>query len=101
MKYVENSTTELKGQYTKSFLKSVSAFATYDGGKIYFGVDEASEMIVGVDNMKELRLKVENAIHDSISPRPSYEFDVKHLDGKDVLELTVIAGKEGPYFYNN
>ncbi|MFR0868573.1 MAG: helix-turn-helix domain-containing protein [Adlercreutzia sp.] len=36
----ESRTVEFKRGMTKSFLKTVSAFANYGGGDIFFGVDD-------------------------------------------------------------
>jgi ATP-dependent DNA helicase RecG len=100
MDYIESPTIELKLKYTNSYLKSVSAFASFDGGKVYFGVDEGTRKVVGVDNPTETKLKIENAIHDTISPTPPYTLRVVQEDDKDIVILTVTHGKEGPYFYN-
>ena len=101
MKYQETPTIELKGKYTSSFLRSVSAFATFVTGKIYFGIDEQNGIILGVDNPVETKLSIENSIHDTISPRPDYSLETIDVDGKTVVELTVFAGDNGPYFYKN
>lgn len=36
----ETRTIEFKENVTNTFLKTVSAFSNYDGGMIFFGVDE-------------------------------------------------------------
>ena len=36
----ETRTLEFKETITNTFLKTVSAFSNYDGGTIFFGVDE-------------------------------------------------------------
>ena len=36
----ETRTTEFKEKITNTFLKTVSAFSNYNGGEIYFGIDE-------------------------------------------------------------
>ena len=36
----ETKNTEFKETLTNTFLKTVSAFANYNGGVIYFGVDD-------------------------------------------------------------
>jgi ATP-dependent DNA helicase RecG len=100
MDYIESPTIELKSKYTNSYLKSVSAFATFDGGEVYFGVDEDTREVVGIDDPTETKLKIENAIHDTISPTPPYTLEMVQEDGKDIIILTVTHGKEGPYFYN-
>ena len=36
----ETRTLEFKETITNTFLKTVSAFSNYDGGTIYFGIDD-------------------------------------------------------------
>ena len=36
----ETRTVEFKESITNTFLKTVSAFSNYDGGVIYFGIDD-------------------------------------------------------------
>ena len=36
----ETRTTEFKETITNTFLKTVSAFSNYDGGEIFFGIDD-------------------------------------------------------------
>ena len=69
MNFSETRQKELKREYTDSILKTVSAFANYDGGQIVIGVDEANKKIVNVIDYVNLKLKIENKINDSIKPR--------------------------------
>ena len=71
----ETSNLEFKREFTKTFLKTVSAFANYQGGKILFGVDNDGE-VVGVDDPTQMRLNIENSINDNISPVPDYKLSV-------------------------
>ena len=36
----EARTAEFKEKITNTFLKTVSAFSNYDGGEIFFGIDD-------------------------------------------------------------
>ncbi|MDR0886101.1 MAG: putative DNA binding domain-containing protein [Clostridiales Family XIII bacterium] len=99
MEYKESSTIELKREYTSKYLKSVSAFATYGDGKIYIGIDEETGTICGVADPVAVKLRIENAIHDSISPRPNYSLETVSIDGKEVVVLSVTRGDDPPYFY--
>jgi ATP-dependent DNA helicase RecG len=71
---IEKKTLELKQAFSPSFLKTVSAFANYSDGEIIFGVSDDGN-VVGVDNMMELKLKIENSINDAIEPRPNFSFE--------------------------
>lgn len=62
---------ELESEFSKAFLKTVSAFANYDGGTILFGVDDFG-CVVGVGDLDDLCLRVENSINDAIAPFPVF-----------------------------
>ena len=83
---------------TKSYLKTVSAFANYDGGSVIFGVQDNGEAI-GIENPEKLRLSVENQINDNIRPRPRYLLEQYEEEGKALVELKVEAGLQPPYYY--
>jgi len=55
-------------------LKTVSAFANYHDGKIIIGITNKGN-VVGIEDSKQLRLNIKNAINDNIKPRPYYEFE--------------------------
>lgn len=100
MKYNESKNIELKRKYTNNILKTISAFSNNEGGTIIVGVDD-SGAIVGVSDIDDLRLKIENQINDSIKPRPLFELKVKKNDNVDTLEIKVYQGETKPYYYNN
>ncbi|MDO4760906.1 MAG: ATP-binding protein [Corynebacterium sp.] len=57
----ETRTVEFKEQISDSFLKSVSAFANYSGGKIYFGITDDGKTI-GIKNPEEDLLTIARLI---------------------------------------
>lgn len=95
----ESSKVELKRELTDSFLKTVSAFANYVGGKIVFGVSEDGS-VVGIAEPEKTRLQLEHKINDSISPRPEFVLNTVNFAEKQIGELTVTKGKNAPYLYN-
>ena len=94
----ESRTLEFKSDKTKSFLKTVSAFANYGGGQIVFGVDDDGKPI-GLDNPSQFRLGIENTINDAIRPQPDYELSIRESDMTVIL--TVKPGYNKPYMYNS
>ena len=66
-----------------TFLKTVSAFANFSTGTIIFGVDDDGT-IVGIDDMKKLRIDIENKINQNINPIPDYTLEE---DEKNNIEL--------------
>ena len=92
----ESKELELKSTITNTFLKTVSAFSNYNTGKIIFGIDDNGK-IIGLENIEELCLDLENKINDNISPKPNFRFikDTK----KNIITLIVEEGLNKPYLY--
>lgn len=92
----ENRFVEFKSVYSKSVLKTVSAYANYSTGRIIVGVaDDGS--IVGMENPDQVCLSLENAINDGIDPIPYFELNKIILDGRFLVELVVYNGENTPY----
>ena len=64
----ESSRLEFKEAYSKTFLKTVSAFANYGTGSILFGVSDEGEA-VGLDDSETVRLNIENALNDALESK--------------------------------
>ena len=94
----ENKNLEFKEKMTNTFLKTVSAFANYEGGIIIFGIDDSGE-ITGLNDPDKLCLKIENKINESIKPQPEYLITVNNTD--NTISLTVKPGVNKPYLYNS
>jgi len=94
----ETRMVEFKETLTNTFLKTVSAFANYDGGTIFFGVDDNGN-IRGISDVKQSCLDIENKINDSIFPQPDYKLEVQNND--KTIKLTVKSGVQKPYLYKS
>ena len=94
----ETRTIELKETVTNSFLKTVSAFANYNGGEIWFGIDDDGH-VKGLPDAKQACLDIENKINDSISPQPDYTLELQNND--KAIKLTVESGLQKPYLYKS
>ena len=93
----ESSTLELKERVNRSFLKTVSAYANYGTGRIAFGVtDDGTE--VGLDDLEDACLSIENMINDSVSPVPTYT--IERNPSSHIIVLTVQQGLHKPYLYH-
>lgn len=93
----ETNNLEFKESITKTFLKTVSAFANYGTGRIVFGVDDSGATI-GLSDPTADALRIENMINDSLDPVPHFSLDIDEND-RTVL-LTVAEGKSKPYLYS-
>nr|WP_197684214.1 ATP-binding protein [Vaginimicrobium propionicum] len=91
----ENKNLEYKRELSDTFLKTVSAFANYDGGTIVFGVDDDG-LVVGVDNPKDLMLRIENKINTTINPVPEFSL---FLNEDKTVSLKIFEGAYKPYLY--
>jgi len=58
----ESSNLERKKNSKSTYLKTVSTFANYLEGKIIFGVENEHGEIIGISNVDEEKLSIENAI---------------------------------------
>lgn len=94
----ENKNIEFKEKLTSTFLKTVSAYANYDGGSIFFGIDDNGKT-VGVDDINDVCIKIENRINTTINPQPEYSIMTNNTDR--TIELKVKSGNHKPYLYNN
>ena len=100
MKFRESKTVELKEKYTKTLLKTVSAFSNYQDGTIYIGINDQGD-VVGFSRVNEEKVSIENSINTMITPKPFFDINVLEIDNKNVLEIVVSKGDNGPYYYQN
>ena len=94
----ESRTLEWKESVTNTFLKTVSAFANYDGGQILFGITD-NGVVKGLENPKRACLDIENKINDSIAPQPDYTLCVQEED--KTVRLIIKGGINKPYLYKS
>ena len=95
----ESKTLEFKEKYSKTFLKTVSAYANFGDGKILFGVNDKGAF-VGLSDPDATKLAIENAINEAIEPRPTYSLETKSKNGKQIVELSVFEGVDKPYLFS-
>ena len=94
----ENRTLEFKEEITNTFLKTVSAYANYDGGTVLFGIADDGK-ITGIENPQQACLDIENRINDSITPQPDYTLSIQKENR--IVALTVKGGINKPYLYKS
>ena len=83
---------------SKSWLKSISAFANTRGGSLYFGIDNSGE-IIGLKNPQEDAEFISQEVKSHLDPIPDYEL-IPHKFGEYiVLEIKVPEGSQTPYYY--
>jgi len=75
MKLIESYNVELKEKFTKKMLKTISAYSNYHDGYIYIGVNNNGE-IIGLPNIVQEKLNIENMINTTIKPTPFFEMNI-------------------------
>ena len=93
----ETRTTEFKEEITNTFLKTVSAFSNYDGGEIFFGIDDNGN-VKGLTDVKQACLDIENKINDSITPSL---ITLEPQNNERTIKLTIKSGLQKPYLYRS
>jgi len=89
----------LERKKTKSWLKSVSAFANGSGGSLYYGIADDGT-VVGLTDVQADAEFISEAIKVRIDPVPEFQLLPHTTDeGKIILEVKVTAGGMTPYYY--
>jgi ATP-dependent DNA helicase RecG len=96
----EKKSVEYKLEYSKTILKTVCAFANFHDGIIVLGIRDDGT-IIGINRIDEIKLNIENAINDTIIPKPYYEFEVRLVEELKLLVVKVYKGDYTPYTYQN
>ena len=91
---------ELNEKDPKGWLKTVSAFANGIGGTIYFGIENNTREIVGVNNSKDVLDKISDFIKGRMSPIPETVLTEEIIEGLTIIKLEVSAGQKTPYYYS-
>lgn len=97
MDKIESNILEYKSEISKTFLKTVSAFANYRNGRIIFGVNDLGITVGLKGDLNKLALDIENSINDNIEPKPDFEISIDFQ--YKVIELFVFKGIFIPYTY--
>lgn len=88
----------LEKKRSKSWLKSVSAFANGEGGTIIFGISDDDE-IIGLTDAKSDAEIISEDIKTKLDPVPVVNLEFKEFDGKKLILLHIYPGQETPYYY--
>lgn len=86
---------EYKQRFTKTCLKTVSAYANYGSGRVIFGIDDDGNAVGLDENPEKVCLQIENAINDSLSPVPRFELSID--ENRRLVTLAVYEGESKPY----
>ncbi len=80
----------------KSWLKS--AFANGIGGTLFFGIDD-NRNVVGLADAQADAEAISRLIKERITPYPNFILTPEREKGRDILILSISAGRSTPYYY--
>ena len=91
--------SELEMKRPKSWLKTVSAFANGQGGRLFYGIGDDGT-VIGLNDAKSVIEQISKLIQVRISPLPDFTLSPHRINGdKTVLELGVQGGELPSYYY--
>lgn len=80
----------------RKIAKTLSAFSNTDGGRLLVGVKDNGK-IAGIRSEEEIYM-IEAAAKLYCVPQVACEMQIHRAEGRTVLEVTVLPGKQKPYF---
>lgn len=91
-----------RGGYKDKVLRDICAMSNTNGGTIYVGVSaDPKEAPVGVRDPKTTIDQLYTAVSSRITPEPDMQIDTLPSNKKQVVRITVQAGREIPYAIDN
>ena len=89
---------KLERNKSKSWLKSVSAFANGEGGVLIWGISDNDEVVGLVDAKGDAEF-ISEVIKTKLDPVPVISLEFNVVNEKQLVVLYVNAGQETPYYY--
>lgn len=90
----------LEVKKSKSWCKSVSAFANTLGGALIFGISD-DERMVGLEDPNTNAEKISEIIKTRLDPIPEFRLRFERTEDEKVLIiLDIFKGEETPYYYS-
>ena len=82
------------------FLKDIIAFANSSGGKCIIGIEDETGNVYGIGDNSPFKMSdaISNMISDACIPMIENDIYPQTIDGKTVLVVDVIPGKQRPYY---
>ena len=99
----EGKNIEFKREIPKrheKLLKDVIAFSNSTGGKIFIGIEDKTNEVIGIGEKNPFRLAddISNMILDSCTPIIDPEITIQTLEGRTVVVVEVFPGRMRPYY---
>lgn len=89
----------------RNIAKTIAAFASTEGGRIYIGIEDSGE-IIGIETKEEnwfdkLQLNIDNFVCGNIQPTPRIGLELYTIHDKFVVQIRVPKGSEPLYYLKN
>ncbi|MDQ0205104.1 RNA-binding domain-containing protein [Pectinatus haikarae] len=99
MVFQESETVELKTIIVDDIKKEIIAFANCEGGKLYIGVRDDSE-VIGVDDPDGAALQISNMVSDAIKPDLTMflHYETLKVEEKSIIAVEIQRGTQRPYY---
>ena len=99
----EGKNIEFKREIPKrheKLLKDVIAFSNSTGGKIFIGIEDKTNEVIGIGEKNPFRLAddISNMIFGSCTPIIDPEITIQTLEGRTVVVVEVFPGRMRPYY---
>ena len=89
----------LEEKDTRSWMKSISAFANGVGGTLIYGIEDKTDEVIGMPNAEQDADKIGRFIRSKMDPVPRFALRFANVDGKKLILVEVYPGEETPYYY--
>lgn len=95
----ESESVEFKLIVADDVKKEIIAFANYEGGKLYIGIQDDGT-VVGVADPDSETLQISNMVRDAIKPDLTMfiHYETVEMEGKQVVLVDIQQGTERPYY---
>lgn len=85
----ENQFAEFKNSFNDAVIETLVAFANTKGGKVYIGLDDhgipSANFTLGKESLQQYLNEIKNKTQPSIIP----DTEIKQIQGKEILELSI------------
>jgi ATP-dependent DNA helicase RecG len=89
------------GADVEAIARSVTALVNGEGGDVLVGIDEATKSMEGIPDAEAFRHELEAHLNLTVKPGAPCSITPFQVDGKTILLVSVWAGANKPYSYNN
>lgn len=80
--------------------KQQVGFLNTNGGNLYIGINNNSEVIGIKDNIDKIQLEIKDRLKNNILPSTLglFDIEIENIDGKNIIHISVAGGIERPYY---